>query len=98
MYRTAKEIRDKHTNANRKGSIPQVEVVLLYELAEKEAAVLGRKEVISVDDILSLERNGRVIVSDMFFHLCDEQARTALLHDEHHFVHACASISERAIT
>lgn len=77
----------------RKGSMPSNVVEYLFKLREIEVARLSTQVSISVDDLAGLDRGARCSVANALYAKCDEAARHALLHDEHHFVRSCAVIA-----
>lgn len=65
--------------------------------AERRAQVqrLGEKPSISAGDIQALTRHGRIQVADELWATCDQDARQALLHDEHAHVRSTAEIASK---
>lgn len=64
-----------------------------YAQREKEVASLSQKPVISVEDLVSLDRLGRFQVANELWGKCDQAARFSLLHDEHHYVRSAAALA-----
>ena len=94
MTNTAKQLANKYVG---KGAMPNDIVEQMYSLRDMELAALANKAVITINDVHALERTGRSMLADTLFQKCDTDARNALLNDEHHFVRACASISNSAM-
>jgi len=88
MTKTAKGLKDSF--GRRKPN--EEETRELYRLRELEVEALARKSVITVADIQALEWGGRFAVANEHLDKCDDQARHALLHDQHHGVRAAASL------
>lgn len=88
MTKTAKEL--KESFGRRKPN--EEETRELYRLRELEVEALARKSVITVADIQTLEWGGRFAIANEHLDKCDDQARHALLHDQHHGVRAAASL------
>ena len=68
------------------------EVTELHRLREQDLAIVSAKKVIKVEDIQSLEWGVRFEVANKFFDQCDEAAKHALLHDQHHGVRSAAAL------
>ena len=81
-----------------KGSMPRSVVHQLYQLREDEVAALSKQEVITVAQLSGLDRGARTAVASLLFTKCDESARDALLHDEHHIVRSAAVLSQEDIS
>ena len=90
---TAKTIADKYP----RGRMPLETVQLLYDLRQVEYEVHSTMETITLSDLQALERGVRFMVACELFARCDEQARTALLHDKHHSVRSAAIISQHSM-
>lgn len=72
----------------------QDEVRELHRLREQEVQTLSKKDVITVEDIQALEWGGRFAIANKHFDKCDDAAKHALLHDEHHGVRSAATLFE----
>lgn len=64
-----------------------------YAQRDGEVAALGRKPVVRAEDLIPLDRLGRFKVANELWVKCDEEARHALLHDEHHHVRSAALLA-----
>lgn len=64
-----------------------------YAQREEAVAALRQKSVVTVDDLIPLDRIGRFQVVDELWRKCDQDARHSLLHDEHHFVRSAATMA-----
>lgn len=69
------------------------ELESFYEQRENEVTVLSQKPVVTADDLVSLDRLGRFRVANELWTKCDQAARYALLHDEHHHVRSAAALA-----
>lgn len=69
-------------------------VAALYALGDAALAKLKAARRIEASDLAALDRRSRCIVASDLWGCCAQDARTALLTDEHHFVRACAKLSE----
>jgi hypothetical protein len=76
-----------------KGSMPKEVVELLYFMREKEVARLASQAIVTVCDLEQLDRGARFSVASTLFDRCNEEAKYALLHDEHPHVRSAATIS-----
>lgn len=74
----------------RKPNLQEVEE--LYRLRERDVQAIAAKPVITVADIQTLEWGGRFQIANEYLDKCDEQARAALLHDQHHGVRSAATL------
>jgi hypothetical protein len=72
------------------------EVEKLHRLREQDLAALATKDVITVEDIQALEWGVKFEVANKFFDRCDDTAKHALLHDQHHAVRAAAQLFKPA--
>lgn len=70
----------------------QREVAELHRLREQDLAALAHKDVITIEDIQSLEWAVKFEVANKFFDKCDAAAQHALLHDKHHGVRSAAAL------
>lgn len=94
MGQTAKQLRAQYPV---KGSMPQSAVERLHALVDAEVSALSAKDVIDVNDILQLERYGKVKVANELMVKCDLNARESLMHDEHPHVRSCAVLAVEAL-
>ena len=74
----------------------QDEVAELHRLREQDLATLATKDVITIEDIHTLEWGVRFEVANKFFDKCDAAAQHALLHDQHHGVRSAATLFKPA--
>lgn len=74
----------------------QDEVAELHRLREQDLAALAAKDVITVEDIQTLEWGVKFEVANKFFDKCDASAKHALLHDQHHGVRSAAVLFKPA--
>ena len=74
----------------------QEEVAELHRLREQEIEALSRKDMITVEDIQAMEWGVKFEVANKFFDRCDDTAKHALLHDQHHAVRAAAQLFKPA--
>lgn len=74
----------------------QQEVKELHRLREQDFDALAKKDAITVGDIQALEWGVKFEVANKLFDHCDETAKHALLHDQHHAVRAAAQLFKRA--
>jgi hypothetical protein len=74
------------------------EAAELYRLREQDVQAIAAKPLITVADIQTLEWGGRFMIANEFFDKCDEQARYALLHDQHNGVRSAATLFKPAVT
>ena len=82
-------------DAARKPRCPKSgEIEHLFASRDALIAKLNTKGRIDAKDLLTLERSGKCIVASEHWGICTDDARHALLNDEHHFVRSCAMISE----
>lgn len=88
MTKTAKELA---ASFGRRKPNPE-EAREVYRLRELEVGALSKQSVITVADIQTLEWGGRFAIANEHLDKCDEQARHALLHDQHHGVRSAASL------
>ena len=88
MTKTAKELQASF--GRRKPNREETEE--LYRLRDLEVEALAKKSVITVADIQTLEWGGRFKVANEHLDKCDEQARHALMHDQHHGVRSAAML------
>lgn len=77
-----------------KGSMPAELVDQLYSKREEEVARLAAQAVITVSDLSGLDRGARFAVADKLFARCNDEAKYALLHDNHPHVRSAATIAE----
>lgn len=70
----------------------QEEVAELHRLRDREVDALAKKDVITVEDIQTLEWGAKFKVANEHFDKCDDAAKHALLHDPHHGVRSAASL------
>lgn len=75
----------------RRKPTPQ-EIEKLRLLRQQDVEALLRSEVISADQINSLDWGGKFEIAKEHFDKCDEAAKHALLHDQSHPVRAAASV------
>lgn len=68
------------------------EVAMLHQLRHQDVEHLLQKDVITVNGILGLDWGGRFAIANRHFDKCDDAAKQALLHDQHHAVRAAASL------
>lgn len=80
-----------------KGSMPAELVDQLYCKREEEVARLSSQAVITVSDLSGLDRGARFAVADKLFSRCNDEAKYALLHDNHPHVRSAATIAEGSI-
>ena len=70
----------------------QQEVEMLHQLRQQDVEQLLKKNMITVNDIMGLDWGGRFAIANRHFDKCDDAAKQALLHDQHHAVRAAASL------
>jgi hypothetical protein len=70
----------------------QEEVAELYRMRDLEVDALAKNDVITVEDIQSLEWGGKFKVANEHFDKCDDAAKHSLLHDKHHGVRSAAAL------
>lgn len=70
------------------------ELKTLYAVREKLVAAAAARGVVNPADLTELDRLGRCSIASDHWTLCTAETRTALLEDKHHFVRACADISQ----
>lgn len=92
MNKTAKELQASF--GRRKPNREETEE--LYRLRDLEVEALAKKSIITVDDIQALEWGGRFKIANEHLDKCDEQARHALVHDQHHGVRSAAVLFKPA--
>lgn len=92
MTMTAKELQASF--GRRKPNREETEE--LYRLRDLEVEALAKKSIITIDDIQALEWGGRFKIANEYLDKCDEQARHALEHDQHHGVRSAAVLFKPA--
>jgi len=70
----------------------QEEVAELHRLRDREVDALAKKDVITVEDIQTLEWGAKFKVANEHFNKCNDTAKHALLHDKHHGVRSAAAL------
>lgn len=70
----------------------QQEVAMLHQLRQQDVERLLKKELITINCIMGLDWGGRFAIANRHFDKCDDAAKHALLHDQHHAVRAAASL------
>jgi len=65
---------------------------MLHQLRQQDVEQLLKKNMITVNDIMGLDWGGRFAIANRHFDKCDDAAKQALLHDQHHAVRAAASL------
>ena len=92
MTMTAKELQASF--GRRKPNREETEE--LYRLRDLEVEALAKQSVITIADIQALEWGGRFKIANEHLDKCDEQARHALMHDQHHGVRSAAVLFKPA--
>lgn len=64
-----------------------------YESQFQIVDALANKSIISLSDLQPLSRIGKCRLINMAWIKLTPEAKTALLHDEHHFVRSCALLA-----
>jgi len=72
------------------------QVTKLEQLREHEVAMLANKDMITVQDVSTLEWGGKFEIANKLFDKCDDSAKHALLHDPHSAVCAAAALFKPA--
>ena len=65
----------------------------MYAERDRRIAELGTLQRVDIRDLKGFERTGRFIIADKLWNRLTEDAKNALLHDEHAHVRSCARIS-----
>ncbi|WP_149135127.1 hypothetical protein [Cupriavidus campinensis] len=77
-----------------KGSMPRDVVEVLYATRKEEVEVLTAKPTVTAEDLLDLDHVARAMVAQKLFWQCDDQARSFLLNDAHHWVRSSAVLAQ----
>lgn len=68
----------------------------LYAVRDRMIAQLARKGRVTASDLDSLDRLGRCKIANEHWDICEIEARSRLLDDEHHQVRSCAWVANQA--
>lgn len=86
-----KTAKDLQASFGRRKPNPQ-EVALLHKLRHQDIEHILQNDVITINGILGLDWGGRFAIANRHFDKCNDDAKHALLHDQHHAVRAAASL------
>lgn len=86
---TPRELAEVYPN----GCMPMHKINELFTIRNASIARFSLQDVVSLDDVMTLDRGGRFKVADELFVKCSPQARHALLNDSNPHVRSAAAIS-----
>lgn len=84
--------------ASKPASLLPKDIAAMYASRDAFIAEVASRGSVDPGDLVPLERSGRCIIASQYWSICSEPARRALREDPHHFVRACAVMSEHAHT
>ncbi|AZG12087.1 MULTISPECIES: hypothetical protein [Cupriavidus] len=88
---SSRQLREQYPT---KGSMPREVVEVLYATRKQEVEALTAKPTVAAEDLLDLDHGARAMVAQKLFWQCDDQARSFLLSDAHHWVRSSAVLAQ----